>query len=329
MSELQYPESGQGVTDLPDPGNSRERNADVQVPPLSNTQDEEQPQHDQLVHPNDTDITTTIRFPQQRQNSIFGGEPLPTGMERLPRRRETETFSGAAADGRIIEFTRTWEHDQFSDDDLAETRSIRSIASYEPPRASRAASRAASRTSSRASSRSFASFGLPTGNLNRNPTNSTELSAQSPIPPNFRQQQQERQIDQLAADWRELVPDIPPRPPPILTNHRRRPSMIVYLHLFPPIESAMGASIAMLRFWYFSTLLFIPFFYRARVHEIFYVTTLVENEIVSRYLDADGPRHGPWRPRHWDQAKDSWTEFIKSTSKEWRTLNIISVLLLS
>ena len=80
-------------------------------------------------------------------------------------------------------------------------------------------------------------------------------------------------------------------------------------------------------FLYISLLLFLPFFYRARVSQVFLGVSLTEKEITSRYVG--GPTTGPWRPRYWDEVKRSWSDFIDSTIKEWRTLNIVSALSLA
>ena len=81
------------------------------------------------------------------------------------------------------------------------------------------------------------------------------------------------------------------------------------------------------RFLYFSMFLFLPFFYRTRVNQIFRGVRMTENEIASRYASGLPPRS--WRPKHWAEVKDSWTTFVDSVVKEWGTLNIVSVLLLS
>ena len=69
------------------------------------------------------------------------------------------------------------------------------------------------------------------------------------------------------------------------------------------------------RFLYFSMFLFLPFFYRTRVNQIFRGVRLTENEIASCYASGLPPR--------------SWSAFVDSVVKEWKTLNIVSVLLLS
>ena len=93
------------------------------------------------------------------------------------------------------------------------------------------------------------------------------------------------------------------------------------------IKGLVGAFTALPRFLYFSVLLFLPSFYRKRVHRIFNGVHLAENEMASRYVG--GPPAGSWRPKHWEEVKHSWSDFIDSTLKEWSTLNIVSVLLLS
>ncbi len=93
------------------------------------------------------------------------------------------------------------------------------------------------------------------------------------------------------------------------------------------INVLVRAFTAIPRFLYFSVLLFLPFFYHTRVHQIFNGVHLTENEIASHY--GGSPLAGSWRPKHWGEVKLSWSDFIDSTLKEWSTLNIVSVLLLS
>ncbi|KAF8624590.1 hypothetical protein AX17_007083 [Amanita inopinata Kibby_2008] len=82
------------------------------------------------------------------------------------------------------------------------------------------------------------------------------------------------------------------------------------------------------RFSYLATLLFLPFFYRSRVHQIFKSVSLTENEIATLFASGVAP-YEPAKLKHFEQVKRSWNEFIDSLYKEWNTLNIVSVLLLT
>ena len=81
------------------------------------------------------------------------------------------------------------------------------------------------------------------------------------------------------------------------------------------------------RFLYFSMFLFLPYFYHARVNQILRGVHLTENELASHYRSGHPPSH--WRPTHWENVKVSWSAFVDSVVKEWGTLNLVSVLLLS
>jgi hypothetical protein len=111
------------------------------------------------------------------------------------------------------------------------------------------------------------------------------------------------------------------------SNQAPHPKLPNFFNLFTSARGTTAVIYTIPRFLYYSTLLFIPLFYRTRVNHIFYGATMTEKEIASNY--TRGPPRGPWRPKYWETVKQSWSDFISSTGKEWRTLNIVSVLLLS
>ncbi|KAF8624608.1 hypothetical protein AX17_007101 [Amanita inopinata Kibby_2008] len=82
------------------------------------------------------------------------------------------------------------------------------------------------------------------------------------------------------------------------------------------------------RFLYLATMLFLPFFYRSRVHQIFKSVSLTEKEIAALFASGAAP-YEPAKLKYFEQVKRSWNEFIDSLYKEWNTLNIVSVLLLT
>ena len=96
--------------------------------------------------------------------------------------------------------------------------------------------------------------------------------------------------------------------------------------ILPTANDLLSALSTIPRFLYVLLLLFLPFFYRARVNHIYYGVSLTEHEIASRFIG--GPPTGIWRPKYWEQVKRSWGDFIDASIKEWNTLNIVSVLLL-
>ncbi|KAF8625529.1 hypothetical protein AX15_005333, partial [Amanita polypyramis BW_CC] len=113
-------------------------------------------------------------------------------------------------------------------------------------------------------------------------------------------------------------PQQPPAPPlptvPILPTSTELKGFVAALSSIP-------------RFLYISTLFFLPFFYRSRVYQIFIEVSMTENEIIALY--AGGAHPQSIRPKHWETVKRSWNDFIDSVLKEWNTLNIVSVLLLT
>ena len=130
-------------------------------------------------------------------------------------------------------------------------------------------------------------------------------------------------------------PLAPTVPPPTYINSWRAPIAFPQYNLNPvmpdplpstsDLQGLLRAVVSIPRFIYISLLLFLPFFYQTRVHQIFLGVSLTENEIASHYVG--GPPVGSLKPRHWEEVKRAWSDFIDSTLKEWNTLNIVSVLL--
>ena len=96
--------------------------------------------------------------------------------------------------------------------------------------------------------------------------------------------------------------------------------------ILPTANDLISALLTIPTFLYYLLFLFLPFFYHARVNQIYSGVSLTEHEIASRYVG--GPPTGFWRPKYWEEVKRSWADFIDSSIKEWNTLNIVSVLLL-
>ncbi|KAF8638488.1 hypothetical protein AX17_002176 [Amanita inopinata Kibby_2008] len=82
------------------------------------------------------------------------------------------------------------------------------------------------------------------------------------------------------------------------------------------------------RLLYLATMFFLPYFYRSRVHQIFTGVSLTEHEIATLFASREKPEETA-QLKHFDEVKRSWNEFIDSVCKEWSTLNIVSVLLLT
>ena len=83
----------------------------------------------------------------------------------------------------------------------------------------------------------------------------------------------------------------------------------------------------MLHLLYNTALLFLPYFYRSRLYQVLRGVSLTEDEIRSLYVNA-APRESV-KLRYWDDVKRSWSEFLDSVLNEWRTLIIVSALLLT
>ena len=98
-------------------------------------------------------------------------------------------------------------------------------------------------------------------------------------------------------------------------------------HIIDTTNLLVRVFVTIPRFLYFSMLLFLPFFYRARVNQILRGVHLTEHEIASYYRSGRSRSH--LRPKHWENVKVSWSAFVDSVVKEWGTLNFVSVLLLS
>ena len=110
------------------------------------------------------------------------------------------------------------------------------------------------------------------------------------------------------------------------------PRRVAYHNAFSDRQVEIGANYSppvtsgLLDFLYNAVFLFLPYFYRFRVLQVLRGVKLTENEIVYRFNSG---RQESAAPRSWEEVKRSWNEFIDSVLKEWKTLNIVSALLLS
>ncbi|KAF8326129.1 hypothetical protein F5887DRAFT_1198792 [Amanita rubescens] len=120
-----------------------------------------------------------------------------------------------------------------------------------------------------------------------------------------------------------LLPLPYPEPAPATTDDHHHQTRSGTLNL----QGLRHVIALIFRFIYIALLLFLPFSYRRRVQYVFVGANLIVHEISSHYVG--GPPVGAIKPRRWEEIEYAWSDFIDSMLKEWNSLNIVSVLLLT
>lgn len=193
----------------------------------------------------------------------------------------------------------------------------------------------------------------------RNAMDTTTMGLELPLPAECRESQQDRPRQTLNTST--LGPaDTCSTSPALVQDHRgfhQRVPSAVFSDSFLPIQtdvektahlniydSPTTAEQASLKLYiitlltvvipgqiYLHCLLRLPYMYFSRVDQIFVGAHLTLEEMKDMGLrgSADEHSHGQKMPKAYSRLKKNWEEFIDNLMREWKTLNIISGLLLS
>ncbi|KIL69120.1 hypothetical protein M378DRAFT_7839 [Amanita muscaria Koide BX008] len=132
------------------------------------------------------------------------------------------------------------------------------------------------------------------------------------------------------ADISHTIIDVPVIPDEIpLDVETQRASELVLKELDSDEEAKFHiAPLGLNNFLYNAAHLFLPYFYSSRAYVVLSSATLTEEEIKSQFTEAASKDSGITL-EHWPDVKKSWNQFLDSLSNEWKTLNLVSALLLT